>query len=848
MATTTVTQPRTQRSAAGIILRVLIALIILVVVVAAGVAILFYWRAQAALPQLDGAIEVPTTGTAGLQAPVQVFRDAQGVPHIRAQSLDDVMFAQGYVTAQDRLWQMDLSRRLAEGELSEIIGERFLAADIENRRLGFREAAERGVQELDPESRRVGDAYAQGVNAFISTHQDRLPIEFILLRYKPRPWSPADSLGVALNMAKNLNTSWRTDVMRERIRNLVNPQLYADLFPDRSPLDHPVAEPVSVAAVYDRRPVQAQPALDCGSEAAAFRAGRGTGRQGGRCATALQGSADLADLDPTLAALVSAEDGSDFALGSNNWVVSGTHTASGKPLLANDPHLGHSIPSVWTMAELEAPGLHVAGVTLPGLPLVVIGHNERIAWGMTNTSPDVQDVYLEDFNPSDGTQYRHNGQWEKADVREEAIKVRGRPDYRLAVKVTRHGPIIGGAGNQGLALQWTALQPHALTLPFLDMARARNWKEFTDAVRRFTGPEQNMVYADVDGNIGYYAPAWVPIRKQGDGSLPQSGATDDYDWTGYIPFEDLPHAFNPPGGIIATANSRVVRDGYPYFITYDWATPYRTARIFQLLEAAPPHSLTVDDMLRIQMDIHSIEDEQLAKRLVAAGAAHPPATDDARYALTLLEKWDGEARIDSAATLVCEVTRPVLLAGLLNPKLGDGTPDLAGYRWGMSATFVDNVLSNNWTRWLPPGDVDFNATLIKSLEEGVRKIPAIVGSSDRKAWVWGNTIPLTFHHPLDVLPFLKGLLDVGPFPQKGMNTTVKATTMGHGPSMRFVADLADLDHSVNNLTLGESGQVFSPYYQDQFQAWYTGHSFAMLFSDAAVEKGAIHKLVLEPSH
>jgi penicillin G amidase len=864
MATTTATPPRTRRSAAGIILRVLIALVILVVMLAASAAIWFYRRAQAALPQLDGIAvldqpggitELRPVGMAGLQAPVEVFRDAQGVPHIRAQSLDDLMFAQGYVTAQDRLWQMDLSRRLAKGELAEVFGERVLAMDIENRKLGFREAAERGVQELDAESGRVVDAYAQGVNAFISTHRDRLPIEFTLLNYKPRSWSAADSLGVALNMAKNLNTSWRTDVMRERIRSLVAPQLYADLFPDRSAMDHPVAEPVTVAAASQQR------IADCRLPIADWK------RRVGKPPGPFNNSSTIVDepifqssivpagrdqssilLDPTLAALVSAEDDSDFALGSNNWVVSGAHTASGKPLLANDPHLGHSIPSVWTMVELEAPGLHVAGVALPGGPLVIIGHNERIAWGMTNTSPDVQDVYLEDFNPSDGTRYRHNGQWEKAELREEAIKVRGHSDYPLVVKTTRHGPIIGASGNQGLALQWTALQPHALTYPFLAMARAGNWKEFTDAVRRFTGPEQNMVYADVDGNIGYYAPAWVPIRKQGDGSLPQSGATDDYDWTGYIPFKDLPHAFNPPGGIIATANSRVVPDGYPYFITHDWAAPYRTARIFQLLEAAPPRTLTVDDMLRIQMDIHSIEDEQLARKLVAAGAARPPATDDARYALSLLEKWDGEARMDSAATLVCEVTRPVLLSRLLNPKLGDGTPDLAGYRWGTSATFVDNVLSNNWTRWLPPGDADFNATLIKSLEEGVRKIPAIVGSSDHKAWEWGKTIPLTFHHPLDVLPFMQRLLDVGPFPQMGMNTTVKATTMGHGPSMRLVADLADLDRSVNNITLGESGQVFSPYYKDQYQAWYTGHSFAMLFSDAAVEKGAVHKLVLEPSY
>ena len=818
MATGTATTPKIGRSTAGIILRVLVVLASLVVVIAASTAIWFSWRAHAALPQLEGTIKVQATGTAGLQAQVEVFRDAHGVPHIRAQSLDDLVFAQGYATAQDRLWQMDLSRRYAEGELCEIFGERVLAADIENRRLGFRQVAERGVNELDAESRRIFDDYAQGVNAFLATHQDRLPIEFVLLHYRPRPWSPADSLGVALNMAKNLNTSWRTDVMRERIRNLVDPQLYADLFPDHSPLDRPVAEPAG---------------------------GRESG-VGSRESMSVHLPDSLVP-DTTLAALVHAEADSGFALGSNNWVVSGEHTASGKPLLANDPHLGHSVPSVWTMVELEAPGLHVGGVTFPGEPLVIIGQNERIAWGMTNTGPDVQDLYYEEFNPSNGTEYRHNGQWEKGDVREEIIKVRGRPDYRLTVKTTRHGPIIGEARNIGLSLQWTALQPHALSYPFLEMARAGNWQEFTDAIRRFTGPEQNVVYADVDGNIGYYAPAWVPIRKHGDGSLPQSGATDDYDWTGYIPFEDLPHAFNPPGGIIATANSRVVPDGYPYFITHDWAPPYRTARIFQLLEAAPLHSLTVDDMLRIQMDIDSLEDEQLAKELVAAGAAHPPATDDARYALGLLQQWDGEARIDSAATIVCEITKPALLARLIRTKLGDHLADLGGYRWGMSETFVDNVISNNWTRWLPPGDTDFNATLIASLEEGVRRIPAIVGNSDRKAWVWGKTIPLTFHHPLDSLPFMRMLFDVGPFPQMGMDTTVKATSMRHGPSMRLVANLADLDGSVNNITLGESGQLFSPYYKDQFPAWYTGHSFAMRFSDAAVEKGVVHRLVLEPA-
>jgi penicillin amidase len=353
---------------------------------------------------------------------------------------------------------------------------------------------------------------------------------------------------------------------------------------------------------------------------------------------------------------------------------------------------------------------------------------------------------------------------------------------------------------------------------------------------------QNFVYADVDGNIGYYAAAWVPIRKRGIGAVPAPGSTDDYDWVSYIPFEDLPHSYNPASGMIATANGRVVPDGYPYFITSHWDPPFRTARIFQLLRAGK--AFTVDDMLRIQTDIVTLEDKWLAEQLLKASFHHQPQGPDAQYALSLLSHWDGEARMDSAATLVCEVTRQALLERILKPKLGD---NLSGYHWGMSTTFLENVLANNWTRWLPPGDSSFGETLMKSLEEGVMQIPSLVGSRSHESWKWGKTILLTFYHPLGQgFPLLGRLLDVGAFPQAGTATTVKATTASHGPSMRMVVDLSDLDHSVQNITLGESGQVFSPYYKDQFDAWYNGRSFPMSFSDAAVEPATAHRLVLGP--
>lgn len=824
MGTSPSTGPNVPFPHTRIVRRVLALLALAVVALVGGSGAWLYWRTHICLPQLEGTIALP-----GLSGRVEVLRDSHGVPHLRAQSLEDLFFAQGYVTAQDRLWQMDLSRRVALGELSEIFGERALRFDIENRTLGFRRVCERAVVDTDTEVRKLFSAYARGVNAFISTHLERLPIEFMLLDYQPRLWQEADSLAIALNMAKTLNTTWPDELMRERIRAKVNPQLYADLFPDRSPLDHPVAEPVSGSP--DIAPLAAfQRASPSAPEIAAPH-------------PSISQYVEHGIADSVLAALAGEETSPPAALGSNNWVVSGAHTQSGLPLLANDPHLGHSVPSVWYMIHLKAPGLNATGVSLPGLPAVIIGHNERIAWGMTNTGPDVQDLYAESFNFREPDRYLHGNEWVKAEVREEVIKVREARDHKFTVKATRHGPVISQDGNRDLALRWTALEPGALQFPFFGINQAQNWDEFTSALRHFSGPMQNIVYADVDGNIGYYAAGWIPIRAQEDGSVPSPGSTDAYDWTGYVPFESLPRAYNPPSGIIATANGRVVPDDYPYRVTEKWEAPYRTARVYELLEGGAKFAIA--DMLRIQNDIHTMEDKWLAGELLAAAAKHAPENPEARYALSLLEKWDGEARANSAATLVCEVTQRALLERIVAPKLG---PDLSGYYWPMSAVFLQNVFERQWSRWLPPDDADFAMTLMKSLEAGVGRIPAIVGSADRNAWRWGDTIQLTFRHPLSsAAPLLGYVLDLGPVPQSGTGTTVKQTTRTLGPSMRMVVDLANLDNSVQNITLGESGQVFSPYYKDQFEAWYNGRSFPMSFSDAAAEKDIVHRLVLAPA-
>ncbi|MEJ2007654.1 MAG: penicillin acylase family protein [Acidobacteriota bacterium] len=796
-----------------------------VLVVASGAWV--YWRVHECLPQLDGTLRLQ-----GLQSKVEVLRDARGVPNLRASSLEDLMFAQGYVTAQDRLWQMDLSRRIAQGRLSEVFGSRTLHSDIQNRTLGLEQAAERGVKELTPDERKLLGDYARGVNAFMATHRNRLPIEFLLLHYRPKPWREADSLCLALNMAKLLNTTWPDDLMRERIRlKLGSAQLFTDLFPAHSPLDHPVAQlgPVSSA------PAEPSATPPDGPEVPQLRLLKPPGPSKSPLVDNLEG------LYPLLASLESPS--SYTGVGSNNWVVSGDHTRSGKPLLANDPHLPYGVPSVWYMVHLQAPGIDVSGVSLPGLPLVIIGHNRHIAWGVTNTGPDVQDLYDETFNPRNPREYLYDGQWVMDSQRSERIKIRGKLDYVFTVRSTRHGPIISDSDNRNLALAWTALLPNALHFPFLKIDEASNWKEFTDALRDFAGPMQNFVYGDTQGNIGFYAAGWVPIRKLGNGSIPVPGSSDDYGWLGIVPFQHLPHAYNPASGIIATANGRIVPQDYPYFITAMWGAPYRTARIYQLLSAGK--SLTVADMQKIQMDIHPLDDEWLQKRLIAAAKEYPPKGPNVRYALAKLQAWDGLARADSAATLVCEVTKKALLRRILEPVLGK---DLDGYHWGMSTVFLQNVIDDNLQQWLPPGDHNFNQTLMESLKDAVQQIPKLVGTHDRSAWKWGDTMSVTFRHPLGGASRLMGwLLNVGPFPQSGTSSTIKRATPAVGPSMRMVVDLNDLDHSVQNITLGESGQVFSPYYKDQFEAWYHGRSFPMLFSDGAVQKGTVHRLVLEPA-
>jgi penicillin amidase len=774
------------------------------------------------LPQLDGSIVLP-----GLHAEVSVERDSWGVPHIRAQSEEDLLVAQGYIVAQDRLWQMDLLRRLAGGELSEIFGPVAVESDRENRVLGFRQAAEAAVAAMAPERRAALEAYARGVNQYIEQRRGKLPAEFLLLRYEPRPWTPVDTLLIAANLYKELTGFWRDQIRRAQVSELMGPELARDLYAD------------TAESTWDRVLVGAAPA--------AGTTGKKPGAKVAIGGEALPMPGKVMRVAPP--SLWNPGDGipifDDASLtigGSNNWVVDGKHTHSGRPMLANDTHLTFSAPCIWYLIHVTAPGWNVKGFTLPGAPFVVIGENDRLAWGFTNNFADVLDVYAETFNPADPLEYRVHGAWQRATVRREVIHVRDKPDQTLDVVVTRHGPVIRREGDRGYAIRWTATEPGGLDASYFLLGKSRNWEEFRTALRGTPGPAQNTVYADVDGNIGYVVAAKVPIRRLPTGGVPVPGDTDDHEWTGFIPYDHLPQLYNPPGGVIATANARVTGPAYPYFLTDAWMAPYRTARIYELLRDRK--NLRPDDFIRFQTDVYSYPHHQISDELVKAREKVRAADPRTRYLLGTLKSWDGRAQVDSVRMSFLEFTRRALLYNLLRPRLGAG---VGLYQWWRAGVFLEKVLRDRPARWLPPKFKDYDELLISSADLGVTWMQDSTGQPQADEWTWGVFNQLRIFHPMAQRGFLRRHVSIGPIPISGSFYAVKQITRTFGPAMRFVADLSNPDNSMMNITLGESGQYLSLYYRNQFPYWYEDKGIVSAFSDTAQARLRAHRLLLEPS-
>jgi penicillin G amidase len=805
--------------------------------VTAGVAIWAYGIAHSALPQLDGNLRV-----AGLQQLVVVTRDTQGVPTIEAASLADLFFAQGYVTAQDRLWQMDIMRHYAEGDLAEVVGPAGLTHDKEQRILGIRQAAQRAAHDLAPRDRSYFEAYARGVNASMEQSRRHLPLEFRLLKYAPRPWTIADSFAIGAQLAEDLNHGpYLSALLRERFLATLGPELTADLFVNRSRHDHPPALEVTKETPQASHPVDDDDDDEMDSD--------------------IEPVADLGTPQPAASPASHPDiynaDANDLRPGSNNWVVSGAHTVSGKPLLSNDMHLTHQMPNLWYEAHLHRGDFNVAGVTLPGMPFVVVGHNQRIAWGFTNVGPTVEDVYIENFNAAG--QYQTPQGWRDPEHRRETIHVQGAPDVIVDVAITRHGPVISDlvpGETRKLALRWTLY--NSFNDPFFDIDAAQNWQDFRKALSSWGSPGQNTMYADIDGHIGYQTTGQIPIRATGDGSLPVSGANDAHEWTSYIPFEKLPSVFDPPSGVLATANGRIVPDKYPYSISTEWESPWRTERIYRVLTSGK--KLAPPDMLALETDVYSSFDHACAERFVQALDDAPNLSDRAKQARDFLRDWNGRLSADSAAATVEVRGRRTLVRLLLQAKLdaaqkattANGIPSKQAplswesYNWFMSSVWLDNILSEQPKRWLPSGYANFNELLVAAIEATVRDAQA---PADLASWQWGNAAPIEIRHlVLSELPLIGQWTGPGLRAQSGGSFTVKQVGRDFGPSERFTADFSNFDQSTLNVVSGQAGNFLSSNYMDQWDAWYDGRTFTLPFSQEAVQRARLHELVLEPGN
>jgi penicillin amidase len=811
-----------------------IALWALGIVVVIGGAFL-WWLIYRPLPQLDGAAILP-----GLQKEVIVQRDKWGVPHIRADSVEDLAEAQGYVMAQDRLWQMDLLRRVARGQLSEILGKTTLAIDKDFRTMQFGRVADRELGLLDKDTRTFLEAYARGVNRFIEQHGKVLPLEFSLLGYKPQPWQAADSLTITGYMYRTLTNTWERELDRATVEARVGPARAKELFSADAAMDHfVIGDPNVPNDGSQRTRVQSDQddEDDDDVEPDAVLKASAVTQDSPQSAPDLVSALTTSARDRALGFQQEIQRG----LGSNNWVVNGAHTSTGKPLLANDTHLELMLPPIWYQVHVTAPGWNVKGFTLPGAPMVIIGHNDRIAWGFTNNGADVQDLYIETFNPAAPDEYRVNGVWTKAQVFDETIRVRGGPDEHLQVVVTRHGPVVHREADKGYALRWTATEPGGLGNSYNALGKARNWEQFRNAMKRVWGPAQNAVYADVDGNIGYVMAARVPIRKKGHGEIPVPGDTDDYEWTGYLPFDRLPQALNPDSGLIVTANARVVGPSYKPYLTDHWEEPYRTARIYELLR--DKGSLRPEDMLKVQTDTYSYPHAFLADQLSAAAKTAQPKDERTRKLIDGLKDWNGIADADSPEVSFMEETRRAAIVLLLEPYLGK---DTGLYSW-RSTAFLQKILTERPAKWLPVGYKTYDDLLIAAADRAVLRLAEFSGKSRVDDWAWKQFDSLDMVHPLGRTGWLRTFLSITDKPQSGTAYSPRAATKHHGPAMRFVANPGNWDESIMLVPGGQSGQPGSSHYTDQFPYWYEGRPIYQGFSDVAEANGRKHILTLKPS-
>lgn len=755
-------------------------------------------KAKAVLAPLDGSLHA-----GGLQETVEVLRDRWGVPHIYAKNQHDLFFAQGFVAAQDRLFQLDLWRRIASGETAEVTGREGLTRDRFARLIRYRGDRSAEWQSYSPDARQIVTAFTQGINACIDHLGNRLPIEFQILGIRPKKWRPEDCVGRASVLAVTMNLE--QEVARAELVAAVGPQAARKLMPTQPPVDCAAAEGLDLSGITD----------------------------------------------DVLAGCKAASSGIQFALdrgSSNNWAIAGALSASGKPMLAGDPHRAITLPSLRYVVHLNAPGWNVIGAGEPALPGVAIGHNERIAWAFTVVTTDQADLVVEETHPQDPRQYRAGDAWRPMEVVREKAQVRGGEPVELELCFTRNGPVIheDRARHRAYALRWVGSEPGtAAYLASLAVDRVESWPQFRQAAARWKTPALNLMYADVDGNIGWIAAGLTPIREGWHGLLPVPGASGKYRWSGFLGMEHYPQQFNPPENFLVTANHNILPPGYPHEISYEFAAPYRYLRLVERLREKTRFDL--DDFERMQYDDVSIPARKLAKLLGRTGTPEPELAP----CYQLVAGFDGHMGRTSAAAALCGCWLPKVAEAYFGPKAPKHLIPRLYDRNGPAAMF-DALESPTEDSFGPDPIAKRNALIRSSFAEAVREVKQRLGD-DPGGWQWGKIQTVTLRHPLARLGAVYAqAFNRGPLPKGSERFSPDQSyckerfEVQAGATYRQVLDLNDWDRGRATSAPGQSGQPGSPYYDNLIASWHQGEYFPLAFSRAKVEEVAAHRLLLTP--
>jgi len=767
------------------------------------------WISRGRLPHFDGELNI-----SGLTAPVEIFRDRWGIPHIYAQSVPDVLFAQGFIHAQDRLFQMELNRRTAQGTLSEIFGEIALDTDRTVRTFGFNRLGRADWEKASDELKDGISAYAAGVNAFLEHPKTKLPVEFTLLGFKPKPWRPEHSMAFTRVMMWQLSHAWQGEIIRAEIIEKVGAERAAEL-----EIHYPAENPIS---------------LPKGIE---FNA-----------------------LDPDGSLRKVPGPFLERGKGSNAWAVSPNRSETGNAVLCNDMHLALSMPSLWYEVHLNAvEDFHTTGVSLPGVPMVLVGHNNHIAWGMTLAFTDAEDIFIEQVDSQN--RYLYKDEWHAAEVIEESISVKGQKDPHIEkVIITRHGPIISDViahSDQKIAVNSLALRPSPAFDGWFQLNKAKGWDDFVEAVRLIEAPQLNVAYADVENNIGYWVTGKVPVRAKGDGSVPVPGWSGEYEWVGEVPFEEMPHALNPEQGYLVSCNHKIIPDDYAHYLGNYWMNGYRARRLKELIEGRG--KLSMQDHQEFHMDVKCLPALALVACLEGIDAPDP----DVQTALKLLREWDGFLSPESVPGTLYEVIRYALVRNLLEPGLG---PELSsrlmgeGFHpllmhsnefYGQDTVILLRLLDNPDSWWVQHAG-GRGPIITRSIKQALEWLRETLGP-EQAAWAWGSIHQVNFEHALGLQKPLDQVFNRGAFPIGGDTDTPCQTAMlphspydnrAWSPSFRQIVDMGDLSRSVVIVPPGQSGNIASPHYDDLIHPWLEGEYHPMLWTRSQVEEAAQHKLIL----